>query len=122
MPTRITAEVVLRKADGTSILDADGPITAVTINQYRVEKEVIDDATQQLNQLGLTVVQTGATSVSVETDQTTFETLFGTKLNVETDVDTNATHYTTTAPVKIPPSLQEWVADVILPEPPQFFP
>jgi len=48
MAQSVIAEVILRKADGSSVLDAQEPITARNIAQYRVGEEVAEKASRKL--------------------------------------------------------------------------
>lgn len=129
MSERIIAEIILRSADGTSILDADEAITSETIKKFRVEEGVINEAKNKLESFGLTVEQMGATSITVSSEKDVFERVFCTILEVahvntmETKLEgTEQAYYVTKIPINIPLDLSDYVADVVLPTPPQFYP
>lgn len=129
MTEKVIAEVILRSADGSSILDAEEGITAKNIEKYRVGKEVIEEATKKLEGLGFEVVQTGPVGFTISGDKALFESMFQTTLEARSTeimptkiAGVQASYYEATAPIKIPEELSSLVADVALPTPPEFFP
>jgi hypothetical protein len=129
MTEKVTIEVIVRSADGSSILDAKEAITAENIAKYRVGKEVIEAASKKLEALGFTVVQAGPVSLTISGDRALFENVFQTTLEVRSKemmgtkiTGAEASYYEATAPIKVPKGLSPWVADVVLPTPPEFFP
>ncbi len=129
MTAKVTAEVILRSTDGSSILDAKESITAENIEKYRIGKEVMEEATKKLEGLGFEVVQAGPVGVTISGDKALFESVFQTTLEARgaeimgTKVSgVKASYYEATEPIKIPDELSSLVADVALPTPPEFFP
>jgi hypothetical protein len=129
MSELVTAEVILRSADGTSILDAQEGITAANIAEYQVGKEVIEEASEKLTSLGFRVLQTGPVSLTISADKELFQRVFQAKIEPHsTDLmDTKVrgvetTYYEAVQPVDIPEEFSSLVADVVLPTPPMFFP
>ena len=59
MQGEVTAEAILRSADGSSILEVNGAITAENIEKYRVGKEVNGHTAQEEAQLGAALAQHG---------------------------------------------------------------
>ena len=128
MPEPVTAEAILRSADGSSILDTEEAITAETIAKYRVEKGVIDEVSRKLEELGFRIEQVGPTSLTLTGDQELFETVFQTTLEGKTTgiMDTQlegveASYFDAKEPIQIPENLASLIADVVLPSPPQLF-
>lgn len=129
MSGKLTAEVILRAVDGSSILDAKGEITAENIAKYRVGKEVIEEASKKLEVLGFEVMQTGPTSATISGDKALFEKVFQTTFETQSAemmetkiVGVESTYFQTTSPIKIPADLSSLIADVVLPTPPTFYP
>jgi hypothetical protein len=129
MTEQVTAEVILRSADGSSILEAKEPITAENIARYRIGKEVIEEASQKLEELGFEALQGGPTGLTISGDKARFEDVFQTTLTaqstgiMETKVSgAGAAYYETTEPIKVPEDLSYLIADVVFATPPQFFP
>ncbi len=124
MTNIVTAEVILRSANGKSILEATEGVTAATIAQYRVSQDVIDEATKQLTALGFTVKTVGPVSLTIVGEPTTFERVFQTKLlqSVDKSGGTRPAFYQAQDPIQIPSPLSTLVAGVTLPVPPDFFP
>jgi len=129
MTEKVTAEVILRSADGSSILDVKEAITAENIAKYQVGKEVIEEASKKLEELGFEVQQAGPVSLTISGDKAQFESRFQTTLEARsreimpTKISgAEASYYEATEPIKIPEDLSSLIADVVLPTPPQFFP
>lgn len=129
MSDQVTAEVILRSADGSSILDAKEGITAGTIEKYRVGEEVIEEASERLEALGFKVLQRGPVGLTISGNSARFEAVFQSTLEarstevMETKAEGGvAEYYEFTQPISIPEDLSSLVADVTLPSPPQFFP
>jgi hypothetical protein len=129
MAQPVVAEVILRKADGTSVMDAQEAITARNIAEYRVSEEVAKEVSQKLRDNGFEVLQVGPTSVTISGNQELFEDTFGTALETTTtnvmpsDIEGAETaYYEAKEPIRIPEDLSPLVADIVLPTPPQLFP
>ncbi|WP_051645118.1 hypothetical protein [Labrenzia sp. DG1229] len=108
------AQVVLKRADGTSILDAQEALTASVIDKYRVPQEVRDTARKALEGLGFRVTGGDGTTISIEGSRTKFVETFGIEAGAEAvGVAAHAT--------RIPDKVSDYVADVIVPPAPSFF-
>jgi hypothetical protein len=125
----VIAEAILRSKDGSSILDATGPITSENISKYRVEKERIDEISNKLAELGFTVRSFGSTSITISGEKDIFERVFHTKLAPRTkDImgtkveGVQETYYEIAEPIQVPEELSSFIADIVLSTPPEFFP
>lgn len=129
MTEQVTAQVILRAPNGSSILTSKGPITAGNVAKYRVEKEVIEEASKKLEKLGFKVSQPGPVSLAVSGDKALFERVFQTILEARSKEimgtkahGAEASYYEAKEPIKVPEDLSSLVADVVLAIPPEFFP
>jgi hypothetical protein len=128
METTITAQVILRMADGRSILDTQEPIVSDNIHKYKVEEETILEASQKLESLGFEVLQPGPTGFTISSSKNLFERTFQTKLETRQEeiMDTKvpgqeAQYYEAVEPINIPSELSSIVASVALTRPPELF-
>lgn len=119
MPENVIAEVILRSTDGSSILDADEPITSKNVDSYRVEKEVIERATKVLRDFGFEIVQTSETAVTISGDKERFEEVFDTTLELRSEEGPEQA-YEVKELVRIPDELSSFVDDIAFPTPPEF--
>jgi hypothetical protein len=129
MAQPVIAEVILRKADGTSVMDAQEAITARNIAEYRVSEEVAEEASQKLRDRGFEVLQVGPASLTISGDKGLFEDRFGTALEttstnvMPSDIEgAESAYYEAKEPIRIPEDLSPLVADIVFPTPPQLFP
>lgn len=129
MTEEVTAQAILRYADGSSILDAKEGITAENIEKHKVGKEVIEEASKKLEELGFMVLQVGPVGLTISGDKALFESAFQTTLEARsTEImgtkvsGAEAPYYEATEPIKIPEEISSLIADVVLPTPPEFFP
>jgi len=99
----VIAEVVVRAPDGSSILDAPGPITEETVDRYRPSDETTAEAAARLEALGVEVLGKGPTGLTISAEREVFERTFG----------------TVTGPIAVPEELADLVAGVVLPERPE---
>jgi hypothetical protein len=113
MAEKIIAQVVLKAANGSSILDAD-PESVV------ISEPLIEDASEKIRSLGCDVLVTGVHSLSISCEKQRFEKIFNTSLKQIKTSSTAATDsfFQSSRPVTIPDSLVPYVADVLLPVPP----
>lgn len=126
---QVTAQVILRKKTGESILDADVSLTSENIGEYAVEQQVVQEAVARLTALGFTVAQAGPHSLSISSDRALFEQVFGTELALS-DEDPGKTamptgtgaFYEARKPIAVPADLRSLIAGVVLPTPPELFP
>jgi hypothetical protein len=109
--SQITAQLIMRRADGHSILDL-GPMTAAAPNLQAgdLPPDRIAEIYQLLEKAGLSVVSGNANTLSVAGPPTLFRTLFG----LEPDNARSAS--------RIPDNLAPYIADITVPPPPEFFP
>ncbi|MCK4858445.1 MAG: hypothetical protein KAT58_10780 [candidate division Zixibacteria bacterium] len=128
MTKQVIAEVVLRASDGSSILEAEEPITPETAKQYKIDEERMRQAREKLLAYGFQMVVAGPYSVSISGGKDAFERVFQTRLRVrhavsEPGITAGAkTFYEAQDPIKIPEDLVFFVAAVTLPTPPELFP
>jgi hypothetical protein len=105
MGEKVVAEVVVRAPDGSSVLDAPGPITEETIGRYRASEEASAEAATRFETMGFEVVATGPTGLTVSAEEEVFARAFGT-----------GDEYA------VPAELADLVAAVVRPERPELFP
>ena len=129
MGTEVISELILRSADGSSILEANEAITAGNIARFRVEAETIDLVSTKLKRLGFKVIQVSPTSLTISGDKGVFEKVFQTTLELQGRErmglpirGVEASYYKATKPIQIPEELSSWVTGVAFPTPPEFFP
>jgi hypothetical protein len=107
----LTAQVVMRRADGRSILDIEGPVTAGSTNRTAGDLPAarVAEVRDRLAALGFTVAAGDAAVLSVTGPASLFAEHFGLEAGM------------TEAP-RIPPDLAPFLAAVLVPPPPEFFP
>jgi hypothetical protein len=105
MGERVIAEVVVRAPDGSSVLDASGPVTEETIGRYRPSVEASAEAAARLEAMGFEVVGRGPTGLTVAAEEEVFTRAFGA-----------GDEYA------VPADLADLVAGVLRPEQPELFP
>lgn len=110
-----SAQLVLKADDGSSILTAEGPLTADRVAQFAVPQERIAFVRGELERRGFEVPQGDATTLSVVGTRARFEEVFG--LEVDAVAMGVAAHAT-----KIPEPLSDHVADVFVTPKPELFP
>ncbi len=112
----IVAQVVLKRADGVSILDAKTPLTAATISNYSVEHGRIEESKKKLEKLGFTISSQDQFTLSITGSADLFSIVFGIeKSQISSSI--SDIHAAT-----IPSELRDYIADVFIPKPPEFFP
>jgi hypothetical protein len=107
----VIAEVVVRSAEGSSILDAPEAIDSETIARYRPGADALAEAATRLRERGFAIVQEGPTTVTISANPERFEETFATTSGAEG-----------AAPARIPPDLADVVAAVTFPRPPELHP
>ncbi|MET1411235.1 hypothetical protein ABVF61_03150 [Roseibium sp. HPY-6] len=108
------AQVVLKRADGTSILDVQESVTASVLDKYRVPEDTVAAAAKALEALGFRIAGNDGTTLSIEGSRQTFIDVFG--LEVGAEAAGVAAHAT-----QVPDEIKPYVADVIVPPGPTFF-
>lgn len=112
--TQLVAQAILRRADGSSILDTEGGITSANIEQFAVEPERIEDAVQRLEERGFSIEARDQYTLSLAGPARLFENVFGLREVVQKGAAPfSAAH--------VPPELADVIADVMIPAPPQYF-
>lgn len=111
---RITAQVVMRREDGGSILDL-GPVTAESADRTAgdLPADRIAEIRRRLEAEGLTVDSGNANTLSVSGPEAVFARLFG--------LDTAAKGAEAATAARIPADLAPFVAAVFVPPPPEPF-
>ncbi len=124
MSHEVIAQVILKKADGTSILDTVEPMTAQTIGKYKPGDREFEEASTNLEALGFAVVSKGPVGLTISGEKILFESVFHTKLQQHEAEEKmiEATLYSASTPFIIPKELSHLIAEVSLPSPPQLFP
>ncbi len=118
--TQVTAQVVLRAPDGSSVLDAAEPPTAETVERYRPNAETFEKAGRRLAELGFRVGDRGASGLTVSGEPKLFERVFSTTLDARGEGEGVAPSWEATRPVIIPDDLASFVAGVVFPIAPIF--
>lgn len=111
---RVTANVVLKREDGRSVLDAAGPITSETVGEFSVGAARIAETRRQLEALGFEVAGEGQTTLSITATPERFHEVFALDVAAGTKAPAHA--------ARIPGDLADMMADVFVPPTPQFFP
>lgn len=125
----VIAQVVLRNPGGSSILDANQPITAETIARCRVGEEVVRRASVALERLGFKVLAPGPTGFTISGSRALFEQVFDTVLQESADRAQSAPkpgevqpRFVPLRPLRIPDELSPLIAAVVMPVPMQLMP
>ena len=125
----VVAQVVLRAADGSSILESDEPMTAELVERYKINDDRLRVAREKLSGHGFDVMAAGPFSLSIRGDKRKFEEVFGTRLQERQiepaqpgATDDLKTFFEPQAPVEVPADLAPFVATVTFPTPPELFP
>ncbi|MFN6979573.1 MAG: hypothetical protein ACK4OP_15695 [Gemmobacter sp.] len=113
----ITALVVMRRADGRSILDIEGPVTATSANRTAgdLPPDRIAEVRRRLTEAGFAVAGGNDNTLSITGPAALFAETFGLDPAAATDAGRPA-HAT-----RIRPDLEPYVADVFVPPRPTFF-
>jgi hypothetical protein len=108
------AQVVMKREDGRSILDV-ARHTAESAGTLDVSEERAQAIRAELERLGFTIAGGNLNTLSVSGSSDRFREVFGIEpLAGNSGVAAHAT--------RIPPVLDDKVADVFVPPPPEFFP
>jgi len=114
-PDDVNAQLVMKRKDGTSILDAKSAVRAETVGKFDVSEDREADIRQRVEALGFTVTAGDRNTLSISGPRELFAKIFG--FEAAGEASGEGTHAT-----KIPPELADGVADVIVTPPPEFFP
>lgn len=120
--TEITAQIILRATDGSSLLESTTPPTGEELARRRPTQDSIENVTRTLASLGFQVGEVGAVGITVTADKATFERVFETSLAHGADPETGAARWAAEVPITIGDELRPWVADVVFPIAPEFVP
>ena len=114
----VTAQLVMKRADGKSIFDLTGPVTADSAQ--RTAGDLPEDRVElirgRLGQLGFTVAAGNLNTLSVSGPQALFGEVFG--LDAAAALGKGAEAHA----ARIRADLAPYVADVFVAPPPEFFP
>lgn len=122
MEEKVAAQAILRRRNGSSILEATQPITPETVAEYKVEEELIQEASARLSAYGFEIGETGPHSLSIRGEKKLFERIFRTRLTAAKSADIQTTFHEAEEPIKVPQELSALIADVVLTRPPELFP
>lgn len=113
-PPLVSAQVVMRRADGRSLLDIEGPITATSPDRTAgdLDPARIERITARLTEAGFTVAAGTPGTLSVTAPPAVFARVFGLSGPTGTAVQK----------ARVPADLEPFVADVFVTPPPTFFP
>ncbi|SPH23634.1 hypothetical protein DEA8626_02700 [Defluviimonas aquaemixtae] len=116
--TPITAQLVMKREDGRSILDLKGPVTAASDNLTAgdLAEDRVAEIRKRLSELGFTIEAGNLNTLSVTAPQSHFTDVFG------LDAARAVAQGTEAHAARIRPDLEPYVADVFVAPPPEFFP
>jgi hypothetical protein len=114
----VTAQLVMKRADGRSILDLKGPVAAASPGRTAgdLPEERVALIRERLEALGFTVAAGNLNTLSVGGPQALFGHVFG------LDAGTALARGTEAHATRIRADLEPYVADVFVAPPPEFFP
>lgn len=114
MGDRGTAQLVMRREDGGSVLSG-GPVTAGSLGSVELPQARVDEIARRVEALGFGVEAGDRTTLAISGPRERFASVFG--LEVAPPAGVSAAHAT-----RIPDELEPFVADVIVPPAPTTFP
>lgn len=110
-----TAQLVMRSADGRSIFDAPGPLTAQTVHDFDLPEQRIAEIRTRIEALGFSIPAGNANTLSISGPRALFAEVFGMEVGAERgNIGVHAT--------RIPEELTDEIADVFVPPAPELFP
>ncbi len=114
----ITAQLVMRREDGRSILDLEGPVTAASRQRMAgdLPEARVAEIRARLEAAGFTVEGGNANTLSVSGPARLFAEVFG------LDPGAAGAAGVPAHAARIRADLEPYVADVFVPPPPEFFP
>ena len=124
MEEKVTAQAILRRRNGSSILEATEPITSENVAKYKVDEGITQEASAKLSAYGFEIGEAGPYSLSITGEKQLFERVFRTRLTAKKSAEPGiqATFYEVEEPIKVPDELSALIADVALTRPPELFP
>ena len=124
MEEKVTAHVILRRRNGSSILEATDPITSENVTKYKVDEGIIKEASAKLSAYGFEIGEGGPYSLSITGDKRLFERVFRVRLTAKKSAEPGiqATFYEVEEPIQVSDELSALIADVALTRPPELFP
>jgi hypothetical protein len=124
MADDVIAQAILRSESSPG----NDPITTENVANFRARKEIVDSAVNELQDLGLSVLLIGPTSITISASKDVFERVFDTTLEARADstmrskgVDATSPYYKATREIKVPRQLAAVIAEIAIPSPPEFF-
>jgi hypothetical protein len=121
MPSKLSAEAILKSERGRSITEADVPITSENIEEFLPSAETISKAAELLEALGFEA-QISDVTLTLSAEPSVFESVFRAKPTIETDERSGMARVRFQAEPTLPDSLKGVVESVVFPEPPELFP
>jgi hypothetical protein len=113
-PEQFHAQLVMKREDGTSILDTGEALHADRQGRFDVSKERAVEIQHRLQELGFTVTTGNLNTLSISGSRKLFAEIFG----LESAARTSGTSAHAT---RFPANLTKFVADVLIPPGPEFF-
>lgn len=113
----IVAQITLKSASGSSILDKEAVVTSETVNKYKPTAATVRKAKKLLKSDGFDVTDNGI-GLSASTTVENFEKVFGVEVS-ETKVK-RFTVYKTQKKIPVPNSWKNVIESVDLPEPVEY--
>ena len=114
-PEKVVAQLVMKRSDGQSILNVDAS-TAASAGAGDVPEDRAEMIRGQLEQMGFDVQAGNLNTLSIAANDKLFEDTFG--ISPSSALHAGAEAHAT----KTPSELEEFVADVFVTPPPEFFP
>ena len=122
MNGEVVAQLAFKGPGGKSVGASSHPPTAEELEAHRPSAEVIRKMTRILLDMGFSVGDVGATSMTVTGSKELFGLIFNTTLQQKSHEAATAQSWQPTGPVEIPDSLSEWIDDALFQIPPELFP
>lgn len=104
-------QVILKDEKGKSILDTKAAITSENVGQFRIPAERVEKTAAKLKDMGFAIESKDELGISVSGPEALFKRIFD--LSASSACDAKA---------RIPKQLSDYVAGVVIPEAPEFFP
>lgn len=119
--SQVVAQAILRSPSGTSLLDATEPPDSADLDRYVASPESVEAAKHVLTDLGFTVADTGAATISFTGSRELFEATFRTSLVPTAGEVTGTTYWQPVEPIVLPEPLGELIVSVAFPIEPKFY-
>lgn len=117
---KVTAQAILQLPDHSSPLDL-GVESPEGGKYLRPSEKTFHTAIEALKGLGFEIGEAGSISITITGNKETFEDVFGIRLE-STHLAAGETGYTLAEPFQVQDPFNTWLADLLFPVAPQFFP